>query len=255
MKPTLALALAAALAPAALHAQPRESRREFDRLVRSAVEAYDAGRYQDAINALERAYAIRPLPRVLYNIGRAYDQAGRFATAADYYRRFLQSEPDGDAAAVAREALQTAERRAREQTETEARQREEAEARQRAEAEARQRAEAEERARLEEERRRRMLSVGFAPRRVTVPVAVLWGIAGAGAIAGGILGGLALSAQSDFDASRQGNDRASAYDTGTATAIGADVALGTAVVAGVTGLVLFLIQPRERLAAPTEAPP
>ena len=253
MKTALALGLAAALAPVALHAQPRESRREFDRLVRSAVEAYDAGRYQESISLLERAYAIRPLPRLLYNIGRAYDQAGQFGTAADYYRRFLQSEPNGDAAAVAREALQTAERRAREQTEAENRQRGEAEAR--AEAEARQREEAEARQREEAERQRRLLSVGFAPRRVTTPVAVLWGIAGAGAIAGGILGGLALSAQSDFDASRQGTDRASAYDTGTATAIGADIALGTAIAAGVTGLVLFLLQPRERSPAPVEAAP
>lgn len=255
MRTVAPIVLVALVAPSAVLAQPRGSRREFDRLVHSAVDAYDAGRYDEAIAALERAYAIRPLPRVLYNLGRAHDQAGRFSTAADYYRRFLGTAPDTAAAAVAREALQTAERRANEQRTAEAQRQAEAEAQRQAETVARQRAELEAQRQAEAEHRRRILSAGFAPRRVTVPVAVLWGIAGAGAITGAVLGGLALSAQSDFDASRQGNDRATAYDTGTATALGADIALGTAIVAGVTGLVLFLVQPRHRLPVSDGAPP
>lgn len=97
--------------------------------------------------------------------------------------------------------------------------------------------------RLDEERRRAMTAVVTTrPRRVTTPVAIAWGVAGAGAIAGGIMGALALSAQSSFEADRGGNARDDAASRGSAMAVGADVAFGTAAVAGVLGLVLFFTQ-------------
>lgn len=235
---TTALALAAFTFAGSLPAQDRN--REFDRLVRQAGTAYDAHDAPAAIAALERAYAIRPVGRLLFNIGRAHELNNDFATAADYYRRFLATNPDGQSATVAREALGIAERRAAQQAE-ERRQREAAQqAEAHAQEEARQRAAAAEQQRLEDERRRR-LAVS-SPRRITVPVAVAGGVAGAALIAGGVLGGLALSAQSTFNSNRDGATRYDASSQGGAMALGADISFGVALAAGVTGLVLFLTQ-------------
>jgi hypothetical protein len=73
-------------------------------------------------------------------------------------------------------------------------------------------------------------------------VGVSLGIAGAGLVTGGILGGLALSSQSSFGSDRSGQNRYDASASGTTMALGADIALGTAVVAGVVGLVLYFTQ-------------
>lgn len=239
LRPTL---FAAAMLGASLAvAQPRESRREFDALLRSAVQHYEAGQAREAIVELERAYAMRPLPRLLYNLGRAHERAGSFSVAVDYYNRFLQTNPDGEAGAIAREALSTAQRRAAEvQAAEQARQAAEEAARQQALDAERARAAEAERQRAEDERRRLLATT--TRRRLTTPVLVTGGVAVAAAVAGCILGGLALSAQSDFDGSRQGNARASAYDSGSAMALGADISFGTALVAGVVAVVLYFVQ-------------
>lgn len=238
----LAVFGALVLAASAGAAQPRESRREFDALLRSAVQHYEAGQAQEAIVELERAYAMRPLPRLLYNLGRAHERAGSFAVAVDYYNRFLQTGPDAEAAAIAREALSTAQRRAAEAQQADQARQSAAEAeRQRALEAERARAAEVERQRAEEERRRQLSLT--TRRRLTTPVLATGGVAVAAAIAGGVLGGLALSAQSDFNGSHAGNSRASAYDSGRGMALGADIAFGTALVAGVVAVVLYFVQP------------
>lgn len=245
---TLALTLALTLAAAGASGQERN--REFDRLVRQAGVAYEAHDSATAVTALERAYALRPVPRLLFNLGRAHEQRSDYATAADYYRRFLATSPDPQSTAVAQEALGIAERQVARQAE-EQRQRDaslEAE-RQRSLDAARAQTMAAEQQRLEDERRRQVALT--VPRRVTTPVAIAWGVAGVGAVAGGILGGLALSARSDFDGDRNGQSRFDASSRGSAMALGADIAFGAAVAAGVTGLILFLVQPTT--VAPTEA--
>jgi len=222
--------------------QPRESRREFDALLRSAVQHYEAGQAREAIVELERAYAIRPMARLLYNLGRAHERAGSFSVAVDYYNRFLQTNPDAESGAIAREAMATAQRRAAEAQQAEqARLAGEQAAQQQALEAARAQAAEAERQRAEEERRRQMAAASMH-RRLTVPVLATGGVAAAAAIAGGVMGGLALSAHSDFNASHAGNDRASAYDRGGAMALGADIAFGTAVVAGVVAVVLYFTQ-------------
>lgn len=250
MRPWLAASLALSLALASGAASGQERNREFDRLVRQAAAAYEAHDSAAAVAALERAYAMRPVPRLLFNLGRAHEQRGDYATAADYYRRFLATAPDPQSTAVAQEALGIADRQVARQAE-EQRQREAAAAaeQQRALEAARAQTMMSEQQRQEEERRRQ--GALARPRRVTTPVAIAWGVAGAGAVAGGILGGLALAARSDFEADRAGNARFDASSRGSAMALGADIALGAAVAAGVTGLVLFLIQ--DTTPTPTEA--
>ncbi len=237
MKRALLIAALVA-APTLASAQPRN--REFDRLVQQAGQAYEAHDAAGAVQALQRAYAIRPVPRLLFNLGRAHELGDDYSTAATYYQRFLASNPERDAAAVAQEALENATRRAAQQIEDRRRQEAETAAR----AQAAEAAQLAEQRRLEEEQRRRVSQqLVSTPRRITTPVAISWGVAGLGAVAAGVFGGLALSAQSSFNADHNGNARYDAASAGSAMAIGADVALGTAVVAGVVGLVLFITQP------------
>ena len=222
--------------------QPRDSRREFDALLRSAVQHYEAGQAREAIVELERAYAIRPLPRLLYNLGRAHERAGSFTVAVDYYNRFLQTNPDPEAGAIAREAMATAQRRAAETQQAEqARQAAAQAAQQQALEAARAQTAAAEQQRAEEDRRRQ-LAMTAVHRRLTSPVMVTGGVAAAAVVAGGVLGGLALSAQADFNASHEGSNRAAAYDRGGSLALGADIAFGTALVAGVVAVVLYFTQ-------------
>lgn len=252
---SLTFALALVALPATVFAQP-DGRRDFDRLIRSATAHYEAHQSREAIQDLERAYAIRPIPRLLYNLGRAYEQAEDYTTAADYYRRFVQSNPGGEELSVAQEALRTAERRAEQQAEERRRQEAAAAAeRDRTLAEAQARAAEAERQRIAEAERQRQLreAAQVRPRRITTPMMVTWGVGGAALIAGGVMGGLSLAARSDFDASRMGQDRYDSYTRGTAMTLGADISFGVAVAAGLTSLVLYLIQPTT--APPTETTP
>ena len=47
------------------------------------------------IEELELAYETLPHPNVLYNIGRAYAEAGRYQDALEYFERYLASTPEG----------------------------------------------------------------------------------------------------------------------------------------------------------------
>jgi iron complex outermembrane receptor protein len=89
----LALCLCAgeALADARL-----EARRHF----RNGMSLIAQKQFDEGIKELEAAYAIKPHPNVLYNIARAYQDAGRSKEALDAYKRYLASDP-ADAAAVA----------------------------------------------------------------------------------------------------------------------------------------------------------
>ena len=162
-------------------AQSRESRREFDALLRSAVQHYEAGQAREAISELERAYAIRPLPRLLYNLGRAHERAGSFAVAADYYNRFLLTSPDAEAGAIAREAMATAQRRAAEVQQAEQARQVEAEAAQRQAIEAARAQAAEAERQRANDERRRQLTLTASRRRLTTPVLVTGGVAAAAA--------------------------------------------------------------------------
>lgn len=88
-----AAAIAAVLvcaAPAA--AQPNDA----ERLYHDGQRAYDAGRYDDAVAAWDKSYALSRLPPLLFNIGQAYRLrawTGDCTRAADAYRKFIAVEP------------------------------------------------------------------------------------------------------------------------------------------------------------------
>jgi hypothetical protein len=89
----IVLAVATAPLPVA-HVQPSAATDSPDvaTMVTEASAAFDAGDFDGAIAAFERAYAAKPDPRFLYNIGRIHEEAGQLDLAVDYYRRFV-AEP------------------------------------------------------------------------------------------------------------------------------------------------------------------
>jgi tetratricopeptide (TPR) repeat protein len=65
-----------------------------------AQAAYEAGRYDEAIEQFEVAYAARPFPQFLYNLGATQYMKGRstndpdaYQKCVDYYKRYLGEDP------------------------------------------------------------------------------------------------------------------------------------------------------------------
>jgi outer membrane receptor protein involved in Fe transport len=57
------------------------------------MELVSSGRVDDGIAELQRAYEILPHPNVLYNIARAYAEAGQYESAIEYFDRYLETDP------------------------------------------------------------------------------------------------------------------------------------------------------------------
>ena len=75
-------------------ASPQEAAEEaFQAEAQRARELYAEERFDEAIQAFESAYALKPEPNILYNIGRIHEKKGEFEEATDYYERFV-NEPD-----------------------------------------------------------------------------------------------------------------------------------------------------------------
>ena len=66
-----------------------EARRHF----RNGMSLVAQGQLEPGVAELKEAYAIKPHPNVLYNIARAYHDAGRIPEAVDWYKRYLTYNP------------------------------------------------------------------------------------------------------------------------------------------------------------------
>jgi tetratricopeptide (TPR) repeat protein len=76
-------------------------------LAADAAAAYRAADYTRAVELLERAYQVRQVAALLYNLAKAYDKLGEQQKAVDLYRRYSDSsdaEPKLRAKAEARVA-------------------------------------------------------------------------------------------------------------------------------------------------------
>jgi hypothetical protein len=71
-------------------------------LVNEGIRAYDAGQHLAALSRFEQAYTLFPSPRLLYWLGRSYQQVGRPVDATVSYERFLASAGTIPAAVRAR---------------------------------------------------------------------------------------------------------------------------------------------------------
>lgn len=87
--PLLAFAVTTSFAPSASADARTEARAHF----KKGMDAIAAGRFDEGIPELEKAYEILPHPNVLYNIARAHAEAGNLEKAIDYYKRYLETNP------------------------------------------------------------------------------------------------------------------------------------------------------------------
>jgi hypothetical protein len=113
------VSLGLVLASAAARADSPEA--QVERLAAEAVNAYRGADYNHAVELLQKAYEIRQVPALLYNMAKAYDKLGDVEHASDAYRRYvasLDADPKLKAKAEARlTQLEQVERRKREAAE------------------------------------------------------------------------------------------------------------------------------------------
>lgn len=98
-KLVLALALAIPLSAAA------DNKTDAQEHMKKAAAAYKDKRWQDALDELNKAYALDPNPKLHFSIGQIYIKMGRCSDAIIAYEQFLGSKPKYDDAQVAREAI------------------------------------------------------------------------------------------------------------------------------------------------------
>jgi hypothetical protein len=92
------LSAAAPVAVAAGASAARDARRIYD----EATAAFGLGRYAEAAEKYEAAFAIRPDPALLYNAAQAYRLGGNKPRALELYRNYVRLYPDGTNATDAR---------------------------------------------------------------------------------------------------------------------------------------------------------
>jgi tetratricopeptide (TPR) repeat protein len=64
---------------------------EVERLASEAVNAYKGADYKRAVELLQKAYDIRQVPALLYNMAKAYDKLGDVEHAYDAYHQYAAS--------------------------------------------------------------------------------------------------------------------------------------------------------------------
>ena len=74
-------------------AQAREHDREAKRLTREAIAHYQSGRYSEAIDGFQAAWARVHEPELLYNIAQAYRRRGECEQARKFYKEYLDAQP------------------------------------------------------------------------------------------------------------------------------------------------------------------
>lgn len=75
-----------------------ERARKVEELASKATAAYRAKDYEQAIELFEKAYALEPVPNLLYNIARSYEKLERWDEAIAKYEQFIVApEVDSEA--------------------------------------------------------------------------------------------------------------------------------------------------------------
>ena len=81
-------------APVTEHADTRDT--EARHLFEAGRNAYDAGRYQDALDYFQRGHELSQRPQLLYNVGQAADRLRLDQTALEAFKLYLQRLPDAE---------------------------------------------------------------------------------------------------------------------------------------------------------------
>jgi tetratricopeptide (TPR) repeat protein len=198
-----------------------EASPSFDQLVEQGLQAYGAGRFQEAAQRFLDAYELSAEPELVFNAARSFEKALETEAAIEHYERFVSLQ--GTTAELRSRALQSLRSL-----------RDELAAREAASG-------------PDPERSPPPSSVRTAPpppkKLRRVPEILLLSIGGASLVAGGVFGGLALAAQSDFeDAAPDDPGRVDQRDQAQDRALVADVLFGVGGVAVASGLLLWVLR-------------
>ncbi|OJH34400.1 tetratricopeptide repeat protein [Cystobacter ferrugineus] len=245
MRSVLLLWTALLLTPVATHAKAPSAKE----LVKQAERLYDQRKYVEAAEALEKANEQAPDSRLIYNIGRAYDQAGRTREAINYYEQYMT---EGEDAQLRKRARSAVERLRLQQQKEEAaaaaaeaerkRLQEEAEAAQRrmeAEREAARQAEEANQLRLAEANREALV----ARKRTQITSFALGGLAVAGVGVGIAFGVQAANARANFNEARDLDTKVAARNATRSNALLADIGYGVGIISAVAAVLLYPRQP------------
>jgi tetratricopeptide (TPR) repeat protein len=253
MKWALVVVATLLLTPVPAQAQ-RGGARSAKELIKEGERLYQQRKYLEAAAALEKANEMSPHPRLVYNIARAYDQAGRLREAMSYYQQY-QSSPDGtDPLLLKRTALSLDRLRLqleKEETTAAAAEAERRRLEEQAE-EARRRAEAErEAARLAEEAHQLRLEAAHeealvSRRRAQYTSFTLGGVALASAGVGTFFGLRANASRAEFDAATELEFKRGARDATRSNALLADIGFGVGLASAVAAVLLYPRQPVPR---------
>jgi len=105
----VAVVLAGLIGASAAHAQTAD-----EHLAR-VRELYDRRDFAHARDELLAAYRLQPRPELLFALGQVELNIGHFATAIDYYERFIATGPGADQVALAQQGIGAARARLAEQ--------------------------------------------------------------------------------------------------------------------------------------------
>lgn len=242
------------------NAVAQDSVDEYQRLTETATQAYEQGRFEEAISALEQAYALQPESAVLYNIGRIAEEAGLQEKAVQVYEQFMAlSDVDLEYRRDAIERVKLlreiiAMRKADEQAAADAKAKAEADAKAKADAEAQAQAKAEAEAKAKADAETAKLAKAAEPppeqsRALRNVGIVLAAVGGASMLGGTATGILALGAHDDFDAAEGIDARRDAKDKVDTLAPVTDTLLfggGALLVAGVTMILVDALRAPEQ---------
>ena len=222
-----------------------------DKLVKEAEKLYQAGKYLEAAEALKKAYDDKPHPNLIYNIARAYEQAGDIRGALEYYQRYIASKEGTDSALLKKSALAVDRLKALVEKDEAAKkerlklEEEVKRIRERAAEEQRLAKEAEEKRQQEEARAaaQREADAEAAQRSRSGSRTISY-IAGGAAVVGlgaGIFFGLgANAAKARFTAAETVADKQAAQAQTRSNALFADIGYGLAAAGGATAVIFFL---------------
>lgn len=210
--------------------------------------AYDAGRFEEALHAFERAHELSRNPVLYFNLAACAEKLGQTRVAAVHLRAYLAEVPEADDAAKVRERLGALEERARHEEErrVEEERRQEDEAR-------RKKQEDEQRVQAAARRASSPTAPAAAPipprparsigRRYAGGFALLGVTVAFGAVAGG-LGGSAIVKYRELDDSCGATGCGARVDAVRTQAIAADAFIGLTGAAAIATVVLFAVEAR-----------
>jgi hypothetical protein len=101
------LAVTVSLASIPAVAQPNANKQErAAKLTQDAITRQEKGDTTGAVELYKQAYCLVPEPLLVYNIGTAFQKAGRVADAIAHFRLYLKVAPAGESSADAKNAIE-----------------------------------------------------------------------------------------------------------------------------------------------------